>query len=86
MSAFDEAMLLPFLDDYPGNAAAYVKIREDFPRTHDWTNEDWTNIRMVYYCVMKDPISAWLHDIYKNKCLYDTSETVKVLDILYKLY
>lgn len=84
MSAFDQAMLLPFLDGVPGNAAAYVKIQEDFPHTLKWNEDDWVMLRISYYCgVIKDPKSAWLHDIYKNRCLYNVGKTVKMLEDLY---
>lgn len=76
---FLDAMNIDFLDSVPGNAAAYVKLRE-LEEVEEWDHETWFNMRLAYYCgAVDNPKSAWLHDIYKNRCLYDLQSTYEIL-------
>ena len=70
--SFETAMTLDFLEGVPGNAAAYTRLRNDIESLAEWTSNDWTNARFVYFMRVENPGSAWLHDILKNKCQYNT--------------
>lgn len=72
---FEEAMKIPFLDENPGNAAAYIKLNNCIPQVKRWTENDWVAARIVYYMSVSNPAPAWLHDVYKNRCLYDIQKT-----------
>ena len=77
---FTDALKLEFLDGIPGNAAAYVKLHEEIEDVSTWEYEIWFNLRLAYYCgAILQPTSAWLHDMYKNRCLYDVQALYKAL-------
>ena len=63
------------LDGVPGNAAAYVRLHDGIPSLVHWTSADWCTAYVAYYAYVKDPGTAWLHDIYKNRCEYDIDRT-----------
>ena len=79
---FDEAMMLPWVDGVPGNAAAMVKLYEQMNGVSEWYDFDWIGMRMVYYTLIEDAGSAWLHDIYKNRCNYNVKDTYEYLENL----
>lgn len=71
---FEESMKISFLDNNPGNVSAYIKLHECISKTKKWKEEDWINARTLYYRKVSNPGSAWLHDIYKNRCFYDINK------------
>jgi hypothetical protein len=77
--SFNNALKLPFLDNVPGNAAAYVKLNECIPELQDWADENWQAAKIMYYMTVPNPGSAWLHDVYKNKCKYNIHKTYKFI-------
>lgn len=69
---FDEAMEIPYVFANPGNAAAYIDMREAGDMT---TDDDMWKARTVsnFFC---DVGPAWLHNIRKNVCSYNVQDMI----------
>ena len=79
---FNEVMELPFIENNVGNATAYIKLSEEIKDVSNWRYSDWIAACCAYYSTVDKPSSAWLHDIYKNRCKYNVKE---MYDYLYNL-
>jgi len=79
---FEEALKLPWVEGVPGNAAALVKLFDEVEDVREWHDGDWLGMRMVYYSMIEDPCSAWLHDIYKYRCKFDIEKMYEYLEDL----
>lgn len=81
---FETAMKLEITEGIPGNAVAYMKLINNTDLI-GWSEERWEKARTVYYIVVPDQKSAWLHDIYKNRCGYNLIKSKLYLEKLYFL-
>jgi len=82
--SFEDALKISFIDGIPGNAAAYVQIRENVFQSNKWTHDNWELAKIVYYLAVPNPASAWIHDILKNRCHYNNEKTYEFLCNLLK--
>lgn len=79
---FGEVMELAFIENNVGNATAYIKLSEEIENVRKWRDTDWIAACCAYYSTVEKPSTAWLHDIYKNRCKYNVRETY---DYVYNL-
>jgi hypothetical protein len=84
--SFEKGLTYTFLDGVPGNVSTYIKLKESTD-AHLFTDDDWSDARIVYYMTEPIPESAWLWDLYKNKYHYNVNKTyIHIMNLLQQIH
>lgn len=79
----EQVLKLPCIDNNIGNATVYVKLLDEYlDCMSKWGDKEWFYAHTAYYTTVHKPSSAWMHDIYKNRCDYNIKDTYTFINNL----